>query len=49
MEHKSNLLDFSIYHKDVALAVDKNIAGNEIPCFVFTVLESPHFDLAWLL
>ena len=37
----SNALDFCIDHKDVAIAVNKNIAGNDIPNEVTAVGETP--------
>ena len=36
----SNALDFCIDHKDVAIAVNKNIAGNDIPNEVTAVRET---------
>ena len=36
----SNALDFCIDHKDVAIAVNKNIAGNDIPNEVTAVRKT---------
>ena len=38
----ADLLDFRIYHKDVALFVNKNIARNDVPHFILAIGEATH-------
>ena len=42
MELFADLLDFRIYHKDVALIVNKNIARNDVPHFILAIGEATH-------